>query len=370
MDFKKDRILNEKGGRIMRKRQGKKLAFIFGLLALGALILTFQLGAIRALAGTDDDSDGFYTTFENDGITLPQGMTLAAYPSENFLPKCAAGIPRDKCVDSTKQDLFVIIQRATTTSCPNPTSCGGCTAPLFGSTNIASPRDYNYATNSYTSLNPLALVYPGAPGATTLPVTTHELINTGTSQMLGGGQPPAVPPGWYAVKIVENLDPCSNYMGLSKFGVPNKASLATVWPEKIKNWINNQCSTQCFDLNGDGTAEACYTPDQAASFLCKNGNSSTSIDMKANPDLRPLYYEFIQNIVSHEASHMMKLAYGSTPSGATSADHHYTTLKGVLMEQSVLATVTKDNSVPPNITVTLYISKTYTKQDQTQHKLK
>ena len=362
----------------MRERQGKKSAFILGLLALGAFVLTFQLGAVGALAATDDnDSDGFKNTLEQSGITLPANMSLAAYPNPAYpnydsksLPLCAAGIPRDKCVDPNKQDLFVIIQRATS-PCP---SCGEpCGQPLFGNTNIASPSQYNYETNIYNSLNPLALVYPGAPGATTLPITTHELLQTGGTQVVGN----TVPPGWYAVKIVENLNPCSNYMGLAKFGAPTSTSLATVWPEKIKNWINNQCSRQCFDLDNDPqhVAETCYTPDIARTagktFTCKNGNSKTSIDMTAaNPDLRPLYYEFLQNVVSHETSHMMKLASGSTPSGTTSADHHYSIIKGVLMEQSVLATVTKDNNDPPNITVTLYISNTYTKQDQTQHKLK
>jgi len=350
--------------KIMRKRQGKKSAYILGLLALGVFILTFQLGAVGALAGDDDDSDGFFKSVEDSGITLPPGTLLNTYPQKldrTKLPNCAnLGLPRDQCVDSTKQDLFVIIQRA---SVPCASTCGDpCTSPLFGNSNIPLPGQSDQYGRTY---NPLALVYPGTPGGTTLGVTTHELIQTSGTQVIGV----TVPPGWYAVKVVENLNPCSNYMGLAKFGVPNLASLATVWPEKIKNWINNQCTEQCFDLDGNGTAEACYTPDIARTagktFLCKNGNSNTSIEMTvANPDLRPLYYEFLQNIISHEASHMMKLASGS----GTSADHHYTTLKGVLMEQSVLATVTKD--VSNNITVTLYISNTYTKQDKTQHKLK
>jgi hypothetical protein len=344
--------------KMMRRKQGKKSAFILGLLALGAFVLTFQLGAVAALAGNDDDSDGFLKTVEDSEITLPQGMTLAAYPGVSSLPKCAAGIPRDQCVDPTKQDLFVIIQRANGV-CPPPGNCSDTTCGpfLFGNSNIPLPSQY---ANTY---NPLALVYPGF-GSMTLGVTTHELIRTsGTSQIIGPAPPGG---GWYAVRIVENLNPCSNYMGLAKFGFPSSSSLATVWPEKIKNWINDKCREACFDLDGDGADETCYTPTTTSgTFTCKNANSATSIDMKAaNPELRPLYYEFLQNVISHEASHMMKLASGSS----TSADHHYSTLTGVLMERSVLATATKD--VNDNITITLYISKTYTNQDKTQHKLK
>jgi hypothetical protein len=345
--------------KIMRNRQGKKPAWILALLAIGALTLTFQLGAVGVLAQTpaDKDLDGFSDTLEDSGISL-SGMSLAAYPNVNPVPKCAAGIPRDQCVDKATQDLFVIIQRATS-PCPNPTSCGDpCGPPLFRNV-LPYGSDIPMPSQYATTYNPLALVYPGS-GGTTLGVTTHELQTSGTSQAIGG---------WYAVKILENLNPCSNYMGLAKFGVPYSGSSATVWPEKIMNWIDKTCGTACFDLDNNGTAETCYTPSQVASFTCKNANSTTSIDMKAaTPILAPLYYEFLQYVISHEASHMMNLASGS----GTSADHHYSILKGVLMEQSVLVTVSRSvvNNNQVNINVTLYISNTYTKLDKTQHKLK
>lgn len=88
----------------------------------------------------------------------------------------------------------------------------------------------------------------------------------------------------------------------------------------------------------------------------------------ANADLSKLNAEFIQYVVSHEASHMMNLAAGSTPSGTTTADHHYTILKGVLMEQFIGTTVTIDAN--KNIIVSLYLSNQYATQDTTQHKLR
>jgi hypothetical protein len=331
----------------MRKKQSKKSAWILALLMLGALALTFQLGAVSALAACgsgptlDTDCDGFINTVESSTLSLPSNIYLAANNS-NTIPYCGPNPPADRtiCLDPNTQDLFVIINRATT----------GSNIPL-------PPYNGSYFGNIY-HIDPLALVYPG------LGVATHELLQTsGTSQSVDG---------WYAVRIVEDLtvSGSSTYWGFAKFGVPYSASKATVWSQKIINWINNQCNSQCFDLNGDGTAEACYTPGQVASFTCKNANSGTSVNMTVNPDLRKLNSEFIQYVASHETSHMINLAAGSKPSGTTTADHHYTILKGVLMEQFPGVTVTKDNSTPPNITVSIYLSNQYTPQDATQHKLK
>jgi hypothetical protein len=340
----------------MRKKQSKKSAWILALLMLGALALTFHLGAVSALAAAcgsgatlDTDCDGFIDSLEinNPSWSLPPGMSLAANNSTT-IPKCGPNptpAQRAICFDPNTQDLFVIINRATT----------GSNIPL-------PPYDGSYFGNIY-QINPLALVYPG------LGVATHELLQPGgTSQLIPGTG------GWYAVRIVEDLtvSGSSTYWGFAKFGVPYNASKATVWSQKIINWINNQCNSQCFDLDNDPQhiAEACYTPSQAASFWCKNANSGTSVNMTVNPDLRKLNSEFIQYVASHETSHMINLAAGSKPSGTTTADHHYTILKGVLMEQFPGVTVTKDNSTPPNITVSIYLSNQYTPQDATQHKLK
>jgi len=328
----------------MEKEQSKMVAWILALLVLGAFALTFQLDTIVAIA-QDADSDGFTDSVENNGITLTEtGMSMPTTQGtfETFVPKC--GSPRQYCVDPAAQDLFVIIQRAT--GCPASTSCGDPCGPLlFGSSDIPMPPDY---ANYY---NPLAWV----PG---IGLTTHELIQTsGTSQAVDG---------WWAVKVVENLDPCSSYMGLATFGVPKSpGGVATVYPEKIMNWIDRTCSVACFDLNADGIAETCYTPASANTFVCKSATST--VNMKATnppPNLNPLYYELIKNVISHEVSHMMNLASGS----GTSADHHWPIAYGYLMEQFIGTKVTKDRN--NNIVVTLYISTGYNKQDKAQYRLK
>lgn len=372
MEFKMDRILNDKGGKTMKRKGGKKSAYILGLLTLGAFALIFQLGTVRLLAqaqcsnqAQDADCDGFSNDIENGGISLTNGMSLNSYPAPQnptCVPNCtSSGGPRDQCVDPKSKDLFVIIQRAT--GCPTSSICTDPCAPTFGGSDIPMPPyDTTYR------INLLALIYLG------LGVTTHELIQSpGNTSQLIGPQPPAG--GWYAVKVFENLDPCSTNMGQATFAYfPAPPSYtggtATVWPEKIKNWIRTTCSAACFDLNGDGIAETCYRPNDAnvASFTCKNGNpnSTTSVNMRvATPDLSKLNGEFIQNIVSHETSHMIHLASGS----GTSADHHWPIAYGYLMEQMIGTKATKDHKDPTNINVILYISTGYTRQDRAQYLL-
>jgi hypothetical protein len=356
MDFLSGHGLNEKGGKIMEKKQSRKSAWILAALMLGAFTLALQLGAVGALA-QDADSDGLSDTLETNpnGFLLINGMTLEA-TEDAAVPNCIASeLPRDRCVDPGKQDLFVIIKRATN-PCPNPTSCGDpCGPPLFNNatTDIAPYSEYPsiYGTTS----GPLQWVSGIATGFATHPLLQNPPF---ASQVIEAG-------GRYAVKIIEDLNPCSSYMGLSTPGTPTATSSATVWPEKIMNWIDKACSQACFvDRNN---VQTCYSPATTSGFFCKNYNNPNlaPVDMKApNPDLRPLYHDFIKNVISHEVSHMMHLAYGS----GTSADHHWPIAYGYLMEQSIQTKATKDKS--GKITVTLYISTGYTNQDKTQHALK
>ena len=366
----------------MSKRQSKKSAWILALLMLGAFTLAFQLGAVCALAACgsgatlDTDCDGFIDSLENSGFTLTSGMSLAVYPTVNPIPNCAKapqGTPRDACVDPATQDYFVIIQRGTNPCTPGTkASCGNtCLTPLFGTSDISdiptSPLLSEYKSVYGTSSGPLQWVSGIATG-----FTTHEIYQTsGTSELVTAG-------GWYAPKITEDLNPCSSWMGLSTPGTitPTAPGSATVWPEKIMNWIETTCSQACFtDSKGNKTcyyAKSQLIPPPAGysqapgTFSCKNANNTTySVDMNAaSPNLSPLYHDFIKNVVSHEASHLIHLAFGS----GTSADNHWPAGSGTLMEQSIATKVTKDKS--GNIIVTLYISTAYASQDPAEHALR
>lgn len=327
----------------MRKKEGKISPYILGLLATGVFALTLTLGTVAALAQTDADKDGFA---ETGVILLPAGLSLAAYPTVTSLPLCGGTTPRDQCIDPAAKDIFIIIKRANG-QCP-ASPCGDPCSPTYGGSDIPMPP---YDTNN---LDPLALVRAG------LGVTTHELIQTsGTSQAVGD---------YYAVKIFEDLNPCSSWMGLATFGTfdpPYTGGSATIWPEKIKNWVRETCSVACFDLDKNGIAETCYTPATANTFTCRNGNSTTSVNMKTtSPDLNKLYGELIQGIINHEVSHLIHLASGS----GTSIDHHWPIATGILMEQFIGTSVTKDRS--NNISVILRISTDYKREDKAQFLLR
>jgi hypothetical protein len=359
----------------MEKKQNKKSAWILALLMLGAFTLALQLGAVGALA-QDQDSDGFSDALENSsGFTLTPGMSMAtdAGTFVTSVTKCGTGSTRQNCVDPAKQDLFVIIQRATK---PCSTSCGDlCGPPLFPNvgpygSDIAMPPDYPNPNIYGSPLGPLQWVPKIATG-----FTTHEIYQNPPSatQLVTQAQG-----GWYAVKIVEDLNPCSSWMGLSTPGTitPAAPGSATVWPEKIMNWIDKACSQACFTDTKTGKTTCYYVPVPGVSvpagyvlatgkFTCTNAmNSAHSVDMKATPlNLAPLYHDFIKNVISHEASHMMHLAFGS----GTSADNHWPAALGTLMEQSI---GTKATNSKGNITVNLYISNSYASQDPGQHALK
>ena len=221
------------------------------LLMLGAFTLGLQSWTIAALA-QDADSDGFSDVLENNanGIPLINGLTLEA-TGQPVIPKCTTG-PRDQCIDPAKQDYFVIIQRATN-PCPASTSCGDlCGPPMFNNatTNIAPYSEYVGIYGS--TLGPLQWV----PQITT-GFATHGLLqnppNTGQQVTTGG---------WYAVKIIEDLNPCSSWMGLSTPGTitPTAPGSATVWPEKIMNWIDKACSQACFTNAKTGATTCYYVP--------------------------------------------------------------------------------------------------------------
>jgi hypothetical protein len=368
MDLETEKSFNEKGGIIMEKEQSKKSAWILALLMLGAFTMALQLGAVSALAvcdtAVDADCDGFSGTTESgSGIPLPAGMSLAAAPNLTSIPICTGNpgpADRIKCVNPTAQDLFVIIQRANTNVCPSSNCSPGICGPylLFGNSDIPT---FPYSTDPSPLLykpDPLALVYPGY-GNISLGVATHELIQNPPSanQTIGG---------WSAVKVIESLDPCSPNMGISVPGTPPNSISATVWPEKIMNWIDGACSKACFTDAKTGQT-TCYTPaTTSGTFTCRNANNSYTVNMKDPNDqnIKLLYLDFIQNIISHEVSHLMNLASGS----GTSADHHFPTGIGYLMEQFINTRQTKDRY--NNIVVTLYISRGYQRQDLDQHLLR
>jgi hypothetical protein len=284
----------------------------------------------------DSDGDGFPDSVEQAGITLPAGMTLAD-GTTSFLPACNGG-ERALCVDQSSPDVFIIVSRSE--GCPASNACGEPCSPLFNidgdaesDSNIPLPASYPAA---YAPFDPLSAIGSG------LGVTTHEVLQSGDgSQEISGH---------FAVKINEDLDPCTGSMlGLSTPGVPAEGVQATVFTESIIKWINDVCSEVC--ITPRRGSPTCYTPDHpdVTSFLCKDGISNETVDVSMpGASLEPIYYRLIPNIIVHEFGHMIDLATGNQASG-----YHLAGVTGYFMEQSVESKGTFKNGV---VTQTIYIS--------------
>jgi hypothetical protein len=324
------------GGKNMRTKRDKRKIQYF-MLALGAFILPLHWGTGAALAITETDMDGFSETGTstlppNTYLTLTDGSGNT--PQITTLPKCTGtqtGVAREKCLDPATKDLFVIIQRAS-----------------LGS-KISSPG------YSATNPDPLALVRNGGLG-----VTIHELRQT-----VEGSQAITESDNntYYAVKINEITTTEGYYLGYSTFATfPSGYTGGTgkVWTQKITDWIDKTCGkTAPVVINGIS-----YSPSVAKPIKCVNTNSGTTITLTdPTANLSQLYKEYIQNIVSHEASHLIHLA-----ADTNTTDHHYTTISGTLMEQNIQPKQTVDKS--GNVVVSLPISTTFQRNDKTQFQLR
>lgn len=286
--------------------------------------------ACEEILGLDSDGDGFYDNSERDGIILPSGFVLAVNGS-TYLGPCGPGVERGLCVDPSSPDLFVIVNRTTafpSKTCQSP-------MPLFGMSNLPQPGAYG------TSFNPLT-VMSTMTNTQGLPVAVHELKGTSSDRLIADGQ--------HAVRINENLDTCAGALGFAPTGgTPNENGEVTLYTERIKNEVNRLC---------------------AEAYICdKNGctwypvNVCQSITGKTSPDL---YYEYIQNVLAHEAGHVILLA---PPDNLDVNLYHFSPNTGYVLEQSIGAKGTKDRSGSV-VTVTLYISKTYHPDSKTNYKLK
>jgi hypothetical protein len=107
-----------------------------------------------------------------------------------------------------------------------------------------------------------------------------------------------------AARITESLDAKGEILGVAQYGTPNGLDLATVFTERIKNFVNAQCAgaTSCTSSTGVSGAAA-------------------------------VVQLYIQHTFAHELGHMLKLAidYNRRFGG-----YHYKSGSQVVMEQSVV----------------------------------
>jgi hypothetical protein len=255
----------------MRKTNDVKFALVFGLIGLAAL--SFALFPGQAIA-QDADGDGL-----PDSVEKPGGPGITLRGGTKLLP-CTANQDRHLCLDWQRPDLFVILIRAN--GCPAPPKCGandplGNCAPLFttGSNIPVKP----YATAPY---NPWEMV-EADKGQGGLGITIHEVT---ASQVNSDRTIPGTTQK--AVRLTESLNACGTVtLGSSSPGTPNTTGVATLYTERIKNKIDQECAAvpgNCFD------------------------------DLDSPQEKIPqLYYLYIQSLLVHELGHVMALTKLWTP---------------------------------------------------------
>jgi hypothetical protein len=270
----------------MKKKQIDK-SWIYGVMVV---TLTLALSILPIQAQVPDDLDGFA---ETGSITLYGGTVY---------PLCGEGRDRATCLDPATKDLFVILVPASPTKIPS-----------------ANPLEY--------ISNPMA--------AGGLGIAVHQIASgqANTSRQVTSSSTQK------AMKITESADASKNpdILGTSNYGTPNGLDLATVYTQRIFNFIQSVCGTGFLN-----------NPD------CLD---STGVSGQALLD------KYVKHTIAHEAGHMMKLtrAYNSSYGG-----YHYaasTTDPLLIMAQSVK--YVRDGSK-----VTFYLGVNFPSGDQTGALLK
>jgi len=281
----------------------------------------------------DADGDGFLDTTEEAGIILPTDFKIAGTVSGTSLPVCSD--PADivtPCVHPDRPDLFVVINRASSSNIPSP---------------------------SYDASNPDPLaILRGFTDANGNPVVPHEL------ELVDPSTPPPsreIADGQNAVIVNELLDADYGPLGFAPTGgTPNTTSgTVNVYTVRISDEVNRLCDS-AYICDRKGVCNL-ITPIN----FCQNEDNSIVVDMSVEePFLLPLYYRYMQNVIAHEIWHVGSLA----PSDSEEVTFfHFNANTGWVMEQSIGSKGVLDRD--GTVTVTLYISDIFNDASRANYKL-
>jgi hypothetical protein len=249
---------------------------------------------------TDSDGDGFTDYQECYGLTAGDPASGA---SVTIPGRTNCGQTRASCLDPDSKDLFVTLV---------PASGSILTKPEYFGNNLMQTLEY--------VTNPIGQ----AAGQGGLGITAH-VGNVPNRQVI------SKPKIQKAVKITESLDISDPItLGISNYGTPNKLDLATIFTQRIVNFVDSLCAnvTSCADSTG-----------------------VTSLDLKK---------KYIKHVIAHEVGHVVSLTNVSNPNFG---GYHYQTGVNVVLDQSVY--YTNKSGV-----VTYYIGTNYTANDQSVFKMK
>jgi hypothetical protein len=263
----------------MRKRESTKSLVsmvlmsiaIVGMGILGGPVAVHAVNCSDVIARgpdwTDTDGDGFTDYDECQGISLKTGQTLK--------------------LDPNVKDVFVILIRATET----------------GATRTNIPANWFEFLSNPMSMGGLGI---RVHEVTKDQVESDRTVCLGCSLAIGSQTRQK------AVRVTESLDPGTTdqqkkTFGLAEWGTPNGLDDATIWTQRIINYIMSVCGTKY------GTSS------------CR-GSSSTSAYGQILNDI------YFKHTLAHEIGHMMKLTgkYTSSYGG-----YHYKAGTGVEMDQAV-----------------------------------
>ncbi len=264
----------------MKQGQGPRMMVKVVLLLMGAAALGMfpTLGLAQVL---DNDKDGFADTYEGTTLSTIDDPT-GQLPQFRFT------------LDRFKMDLFVILRTAT-----SPASLIPASDPLQYMVHPALsvhriPRD---------PANSSRLVFPNTISKQYAVRLTEESLKT-----LATGQ----------------------ILGICTYGIPNYYDDATIYTQRIKEWVEQKSA---------GATQVCMGTSTGA----------TTCGAPNEPLVQSIRETYIKHTIAHEAGHMMKLTrtYVSSYGG-----YHTATGNGQLMDQSVYYT-------NKNGTVTWYIPTQY-----------
>lgn len=303
----------------MKSREDISLRSALGLIAIILIMLFIQVPAHGATNCATVINSVTYPDTDCDGITDAEEAAEAA------IPECGTGQmnPQPTCSPNGK-DLFVMLLPCGDLL-NNPTCPGVSKLPATAPLGILSTAAIDLGITvhqidpSQTCCN-THTVYPAccdlSSNCNNIPACTSDIRNVTPKQM--------------AVRILESTNINGTNLGLTlPPGTPNTAGDATVFTQRIINFVHGLC--KCADPNNCPTCQDALGGTQGeANIIAK----------------------FIRFAIAHEAGHAMTLrAVSSTDIG-----EHYPSGTNVLLDSSVYYTQSTSKGVT---TTKFYIGSNY-----------
>jgi hypothetical protein len=236
--------------------------------------------------------------YDNDGLTNEEecnGIPITGSIGGNFPGYINNGESRTEYLDPSGKDLFLILVRAIPTLIPDDVSVSPATL-------------YSNGLPITVHVHEIALPDPGL-----------DRSDRSVTSMQN------------AVKITESLNTTGTIFGAAQQGTPNGEDGATVYTQRIINFVNGRCT---------------------AGYTCNaNPDSSGAPTVTGVGNVTNLY---IRNVIAHEMGHVSNL----TTTKDRRFEWHYAPGSGTVMEQSARYTSNKSSKV-----VTFYLSTEYTPVD-------